>query len=129
MADAVPPDVEALITAEPLVAHLATCADGRPHVAPVWYRYADGTLDVLTTGRKLANVRENPLVAVSIQKDESGRAEWMVAMQGRATVVEDPAATRAAARHINRRYGAPESAYPDNVLVRIEVGSATYRRY
>lgn len=129
MANAVPAEAEALISDEPVVAHLATCVDGRPHVAPVWYAYDDDTVEVLTTGRKLANVRANPFVAVSIQKDEGGRTEWMVALRGRATVVEDETETRAATRRINRRYGANEAAWSENVLVRIEVGSAAYRRY
>lgn len=129
MTDQIPPEAERLVTGEPLMAHLATCVDGRPHVAPVWYRYDDGTLEVVTTGRKLANVRENPLVAVSIQRDDGGDPRWMVTMQGRATVVDDEAERRAAARRINRRYGAPDSAFPENVLVRIDVGSATVRRY
>ena len=129
MTDTVPPEAEALLADEPIIAHLATCVDGRPHVAPVWYAYDDGTVEVLTTGRKLANVRANPRVALSIQKDEGGRTEWMVALRGTATVVEDAAATREATRRINERYGAEETAWPENVLVRIDVGSATHRRY
>jgi nitroimidazol reductase NimA-like FMN-containing flavoprotein (pyridoxamine 5'-phosphate oxidase superfamily) len=38
----VPDEVEELVTSEPLVATLGTCVDGRPHVAPLWYRYDDG---------------------------------------------------------------------------------------
>ena len=129
MTDAVPPAAEELLTGEPTIAHLATCADGRPHVAPVWFAYDDGTVEVLTTGRKLANLRENPRVALSVQKDVAGRTEWMVSLLGRASVVEDEAATEAATRRINRRYGAEEAAWSENVLVRIDVGSATYRRY
>ena len=129
MTDAVPPEAEALLTGEPVVAHLATCVEGRPHVAPVWYAYDDGAVEVLTTGRKLANVRANPRVALSVQKDAGGRTEWMVALRGTATVVEDEAATLDATRRINARYGAEETAWPENVLVRIDVGSATHRRY
>lgn len=129
MTRTVPPEAEERLTDEPTIAHLATCADDRPHVAPVWYAYADGIVEVLTTGRKLANLRANPRVALSIQRDRGGRTEWMVALRGRATIVEDDAATERAARRINRRYGADETAWQENVLVRIEVGSATYRRY
>ena len=125
----VPPEAEELLTAEPLMAHLATCSNGRPHVAPVWYDYADGTLEVLTTGRKLANLRANPRAAVSVQKDESGDAKWMVTLRGTATVIEDEEATREATRRINRKYGAAADAYDENVLVRIDVGSATYQTY
>lgn len=129
MANPVPPAAEELLTSEPLMAHFATCADDRPHVAPVWYHYADGVVEVLTVGRKLANVRRNPRVAISVQKDAGGRAEWMVTLRGTATVVEDERARRAAAERINPRYGVPAAEYPENVLVRVEVGSAQYQTY
>ena len=90
------PEIERLLTSEPLMAHLATCSDNKPHVAPVWYDYAGGVVEVLTTGRKLANIRANPRVALSIQKDERGQAEWMVSLLGTAEVVEDEEETRAA---------------------------------
>lgn len=125
----VPPEIEELLADAPVMAHLATCVDDRPHVAPVWYAYRDGTIEVLTGGRKLANVRENPRVAVSIQKDRGGRAEWMVALQGTATVIEDEAETMEAARRINPKYGGDEGSYPENTLVRIEIGNAMYRTY
>ncbi|WP_162224560.1 pyridoxamine 5'-phosphate oxidase family protein [Halorussus amylolyticus] len=129
MAHPVPPEVEELLTSEPLMAHFATCADSRPHVAPVWYHYADGVVEVLTTGKKLANVRQNPRVAISVQKDTGGRAEWMVTLRGTATVVEDPDARREAAARINPKYGAQAAEYPENVLVRVTVGSANYQTY
>lgn len=125
----VPAEAEELIRDAPLMAHLATCRDGRPHVAPVWYGYADGTIEILTTGRKLSNIRANPRVAVSIQRDDAGRAEWMVTLFGMARVIEDDAEFAAAARRINRKYGADESAWSENVLVRIDVGSASVRQY
>jgi PPOX class probable F420-dependent enzyme len=129
MANPVPAAAEELLTSQPLMAHFATCTEGRPHVAPVWYHYDEGTLEVLTTGRKLANVRENPRVAVSVQKDEDGRAQWMVTLRGTATVVEDEQEGRKAAERINPKYGAEPDEYPENVLVRVEVGSASYQTY
>ena len=126
----VPPDVERLLTSEPLLAHLATCRGGKPHVAPLWYTYDDGVVEVVTTGRKLENLRENPYVSLSVEKSTGGDPEWMVTLRGRATVVEDEAAFRAANRRINRKYGADEDAWEfENTLVRIEVGSASYRTY
>ena len=125
----VPAEAEELLTSEPLMAHLATCSEGRPHVAPVWYDYDDGTVEVLTTGRKLANLRANPRAALSVQKDEHGDTQWMVTLRGTATVVEDETATREATRRINAKYGARADAYDENVLVRIKVGSATHRTY
>jgi nitroimidazol reductase NimA-like FMN-containing flavoprotein (pyridoxamine 5'-phosphate oxidase superfamily) len=128
MAD-VPDAVEELLTSEPLVATLGTCTDGRPHVAPLWYRYDDGAIEIVTSGRKLANVRENPYVALGIEKSTSGQPEWTVTIRGTATVVEDEAAFQTANRRINRKYGADEDAWADNTLVRIDVGSTSYRTY
>ncbi|SEW17378.1 pyridoxamine 5'-phosphate oxidase family protein [Natrinema salifodinae] len=120
---------ERLLESEPLMAHLGTVVEGRPHVAPVWYRYADGVVEIVTTGRKLANIRANPRVAVSVQKDEGGHTRWMVTLLGTATVVESEAETAAARRRINEKYGAEPDAYAENTLVRIDVGSASYRTY
>lgn len=120
---------EELLTSEPLMAHLATCREGRPHVAPLWYRYEDGVVELVTTGTKLRNVRENPKVALSVEKAEAGRARWMVTLLGTATVVEDEAETRAATRKINEKYGADPDAWEENVLVRVDVGSASWQTY
>ncbi|PSP81610.1 pyridoxamine 5'-phosphate oxidase [Halobacteriales archaeon QS_1_68_20] len=129
MAGPVPDRVAKLLTSEPLVAHLATCSGGRPHVAPVWYRYDDGTVEVVVDGRKLANVRGNPRVALSVQQDQGGNPEWMVTLLGTATVVEDDDVFQAANRRINEKYGAPGDAYAENTLVRVDVGSATSKTY
>lgn len=129
MSDAIPPEVEKLLTSEPLTASLATSVDDRPHVAPVWYDYRGGRIELLTTGRKLANIRENPRVALSVQKVHGGDPEWMVTLRGTATVVDDEEATRTATRRINRKYGAGEDAWSGNTLVHVDVGSANYRTY
>jgi PPOX class probable F420-dependent enzyme len=118
-----------LLTSEPLTAHLATCRDGKPHVAPVWYDVQGDTVEIVTTGRKLANIRENPKVALSVSKEDGPRAEWMVTVLGTATVVEDIEATEAATERINRRYDASEAAWPENRLVRIEVGTSSHTIY
>ena len=129
MTGVVPPEVEALLTGDPVVAHLATCSDGRPHSAPLWYRYEDGVVEILTTGRKLANIRENPHVALSMEQDEAGIPKWMVTLRGTATVVEDEDEIREANTRINRKYGVEDDAWSENVLVRIDIGSASYRTY
>ena len=127
----VPREAERLLTSEPLMAHLATCREERPHVAPVWYVYDpdEDVLELVTTGRKLANVRENPRVALSVQKDRDGHAQWTVTLLGTARVADDEAATRAATRRINAKYDASEDAWAENRLVRVGVGSASVRTY
>ncbi|WP_440763733.1 pyridoxamine 5'-phosphate oxidase family protein [Natronorubrum sp. DTA7] len=124
------PEAERLLESEPLMAHLGTSVDDRPHVAPVWYRYADDDIiEIVTTGRKLANVRDNPRVALSVQADDAGQTRWMVTLLGTATVVDDEDEAAEARRRINEKYGAESDAYTENTLVRIDVGSASYQTY
>lgn len=130
MRSTIPPEVEELLTSEPLVAHLATSTDDRPHVAPLWYRYEDGVVEIMTTGRKLSNIRENPRVALSVQKDRDGHPEWMVTLRGTATVVEDEETNRRQNRALNRKYEVKEDSWEDeNTLVRIEIGSVSYKTF
>lgn len=129
MTDTVPPTVVDLLTSEPLVAHLATCRDGRPHVAPVWYRYEDETIEILTSGQKLTNIRHNPRVAMSVQKASGGSPEWMVTLRGRAHIIKDEDTTREQNRKLNEKYGAEPDAWEENTLVRIDIGSSTYKQY
>lgn len=129
MSERVPAEAEELLTSEPLTAHLATCREGRPHVAPVWYRYTDGTVELMITGRKLENLRANPRVSLAVQRAEAGIPSWTVTLLGTADVVEDEATNREANRRINRKYGVEPDAWEGNTLVRVDVGSASYRTY
>jgi nitroimidazol reductase NimA-like FMN-containing flavoprotein (pyridoxamine 5'-phosphate oxidase superfamily) len=128
MSPEIPDEAEALLTSEPLVAHLGTSHDDRPHVAPVWYVYRDGVVEITTTGRKLADIRRNPYVSLSVQKDEDGHPQWGVTIHGTATVVDGTEAG-AVRRRINRRYGADDDAWSENTSVRITVGSVDHWRY
>jgi PPOX class probable F420-dependent enzyme len=129
-----PEEVEELIADAPLSAHLATASEGRPHVAPVWYGYRDGVLSVITGGKKLANVRANPRVAVSIEKQGEHGPEWSVSLLGTATVVEDAERMAEAREHVFGKYrDSDEEGESDggeqDALVEIEIGSATSQRY
>lgn len=148
----VSPEIEELIADAPLSAHFATSVGDRPHVAPVWYGYENGTVSVLTGGKKLENCRRNPRVAVSIEKRSANGVEWMVALQGTATVVEDPERMRAARERIFPKYenrepdggeddtsetAADDDAgendangdEPTGALIEVTIGSATAQRY
>jgi len=124
-------DVEDLIAGAPLSAHLATSVDDRPHVAPVWYVYEEGVLSVLTGGRKLANLRRNPRVAVSIEQAEGAAVEWTVTLRGTARVVEDVERVAAVDGRIGAKYRGEdgEDGEVNGALVEIHVGSATAERY
>ncbi|WP_232700540.1 pyridoxamine 5'-phosphate oxidase family protein [Halobacterium wangiae] len=129
MSQPVPEEVEALLTSEPLVAHLGTSHENRPHVAPLWYTYRDGSIEIVTTGRKLENIQRNPRVALSVQKDEDGRPQWGVTLQGTAEVIEDDEEGREALHRINRKYGVDEDAWSENTPVRIDVDNVKHWEY
>lgn len=125
----VPEEAESLLTSEPLIAHLGTCHEDKPHIAPLWYNYREGNIEIATTGRKLDNIRQNSRVALSVQKDENGHPQWGVSIQGTATVIEDEEERRSTLRRINRRYGADDDAWSQNTPVRIDIGSVEYWTY
>ena len=129
MARNVPERAAELLTSEPLIAHLGTCHDGKPHVAPLWFNYRAGDVEIATTGRKLANIEQNPRVALSVQKDVDGHARWGVTLRGTATVVEDEEEAEEMLRRINRKYGTDDDAWSENTPVRVEVGSTEYWEY
>ena len=92
-------------------------------MAPLWFVVHDGAVELTTTGRKLANLRRNPRVALSVQAGEAADPDWGVTLRGTATVL-DEAETEAVRRRVNRRYGVPEDAWSENVGVRVDVGSS-----
>ncbi|MFW6384892.1 MAG: pyridoxamine 5'-phosphate oxidase family protein [Halodesulfurarchaeum sp.] len=122
-------EAESLLESEPLVGHLATSHDGKPHVAPLWFDYRNGAIEIVTTGRKLANIEQNPRVALSVQKDDEGTPVWGMTIRGTATVIEDDETGRTVLHRINRRYGAEEDAYSENTPVRIDIGSVEHWQY
>jgi PPOX class probable F420-dependent enzyme len=123
---AVPAEVEELISGARLSAHLATSVDDRPHVAPVWYVYEDGVVSFVTGGKKLRNVRENPRVALSIEKADRGRVDWTVTLLGTATVTETPAAVEPVRERVDEKYSNAED-YGFQPLVEVEVRTTAHQ--
>lgn len=134
--------IEERIRDAPLSAHLATSVNDRPHVAPVWYGYRDGTMYVLTGGKKLENVRKNPRTAISIEKaDGEGGVQWGVTLLGTITVVDDPARIADAREWIFDAYDQHETDGGENdgadqegdrteyALLEIAIGSGTLQVY
>lgn len=139
---ALDPDIEARISNAPLSAHLATSVNDRPHVAPVWYGYRDETLYTITGGKKLANARRNPRVAVSIeQNDGYGSVDWGVTLLGHVSVIEDSDRIAEAEEWVYDAYdqhetdgGEEEEFDPgdpgvDYALLKIDIGSASLTVY
>lgn len=129
----VPAEIEELIEGAPLSAHVATSVDDRPHVAPVWYRYADGVVSFVTGGRKLENLRANPRVAISIERATPERVHWTVTLLGTARVVGDGERIAEFDRYAFETYyepgGASDDVSGEQVLVDVDVASATARVY
>lgn len=132
----VPPEVESHLASETLSAHLATSVDDRPHVAPVWYDYRPDaeSLEVVTKGTKLENVRANPRVALSIEQAGDAEPFLAVTIRGTATLTDDEDEVRAATKRIFSRYLGDDvddwddlyrSAYEEasHTLVTIRIGS------
>lgn len=129
----VPQEVEALIAEAPLSAHVATSLDDRPHVAPVWYRYDDGVVSFVTGGRKLANLRRNPRVAISIERAAPEQVHWTVTLLGTARIVGDGDRIAAFDERAFEKYYEPAEPSSDapgeERLVEVDVGSATSQVY
>ncbi|WP_129675316.1 PPOX class F420-dependent oxidoreductase [Candidatus Chloroploca sp. Khr17] len=111
-------------------AKLATVrADGRPHVAPIWFDL-EGDDVVFTTWHtsvKAANLRRDPRVSLCV--DDDAPPFSFVIIEGLATLSEDPVALKTWATRIAGRYMGPEQAaaygarngVPGELLVRIQI--------
>lgn len=92
-------------------AQLATVrADGRPHVAPVWFEM-DGEAIVFTTGEdtvKGKNIRRDARVCLCVDDEQPPFA--YVQVEGTATLSADPAALLDWATRIGGRYMGQERA-------------------
>jgi PPOX class probable F420-dependent enzyme len=85
-------------------------ADGRPHVAPIWYDL-DGDTLVFTTWHttvKAANIRRDPRVSICVDDETPPFA--FVLIEGTATLVDDLDALRSWATRIAARYMGPDLA-------------------
>jgi PPOX class probable F420-dependent enzyme len=78
----------------PNIARLATVRpDGRPHIAPMWFLHRDGLFYFMqrksAAKQKIANLRANPNVAISI--DTCGYPAEAVLVEGTAELTEEQA--------------------------------------
>jgi PPOX class probable F420-dependent enzyme len=98
-------ECRAFLLERPRTAKLATVrADGRPHVAPIWFDL-DGDVIVFTTWHttvKAANLRRDPRVCLCVDDDAPPFA--FVIVEGIAQISEDPAELRRWAASIAGRY-------------------------
>lgn len=123
-----PDEARAFLLARPRTAKLATVrADGRPHLAPVWFDL-DGEQLVFTTWHttvKANNLRRDPRVSLCV--DDEAPPFAFVIVEGVAALSEDPAELLAWATRIAGRYMGPDRAeafgrrngVPGEILVRV----------
>ena len=123
-----PEEYRAFLLERPRTAKLATVrADGRPHVAPVWFDL-DGDTLVFTTWHttvKAANLRRDPRVSLCIDDDTPPFA--FVLFEGVATMSEDAGELLRWATSIAGRYMGSDHAeafgrrngVPGELLVRV----------
>jgi PPOX class probable F420-dependent enzyme len=121
------------------VARLATAGpDGRPHLVP--FTFALGAVDgdngpgdriysavdakpkTTTDLRRLRNIRANPQAAVLADHYEDDWAGlWWVRADGRATILDDPAAMAPALALLADRYPQYRAQRPSGPVISIEV--------
>ena len=84
-------EIDALL-ASPLLARVATVRGDKPHVVPVWFDWDGENLWITNdkSHRKIADLRVNPYLAVSIDETFGGLRFWAVLMEGRAELIEEP---------------------------------------
>jgi PPOX class probable F420-dependent enzyme len=86
------------------------CADGRPHVAPVWY-VLEGDAIVFNTGEstvKGRNLRRDPRAAICV--DDERPPFSFVVVEGTVELSDDPEDLRRSATAIGARYMGPTRA-------------------
>ncbi|HVB90721.1 MAG TPA: PPOX class F420-dependent oxidoreductase [Acidimicrobiales bacterium] len=123
-------EVRIFLTAPPVrTGKLATVrADGRPHVAPIWYEVDDDGALVFTTGARTVkgrNLAHDPRASVCVDDDRPPFS--FVVVEGTVEVSDDLAEVRRWTARIGGRYMGPERAeeygarngVPGELLVRL----------
>jgi PPOX class probable F420-dependent enzyme len=106
-----PAEITTFLLERPRTAKLASVrADGRPHVAPIWFDL-DGDTVVFTTWHmsvKAANIRRDPRVALCVDDDMPPFAYALI--EGTAHMSDDAEALRYWATRIAGRYMGADKA-------------------
>ncbi|MFC4909826.1 TIGR03668 family PPOX class F420-dependent oxidoreductase [Actinomadura gamaensis] len=123
-------EARARLAAAP-VARLATVSpDGRPHVVPITFAVARGSVFTAVDHkpktsrdlRRLANLRANPRAAVLADHyDEDWDRLWWVRADGRARVLSEPSAMAAPLDLLAGRYPRYRDRRPDGPVIEIVI--------
>jgi PPOX class probable F420-dependent enzyme len=94
---------------------VATCAtigrDGQPHLVAMWYALIDGVLwfETKAKSQKAVNLRRDSRVTVMVETGHTYDALRGVALEGHASIVDDPDALWAVGVNVWERYNGPYS--------------------
>jgi PPOX class probable F420-dependent enzyme len=97
---------------EQRVATLATIApSGHPHLVAMWYAVLDGVVwfETKAKSQKAVNIRRDGRVTVMVETGQTYDTLRGVALEGRATIVDDPDALWAVGVNVWERYNGPYS--------------------
>jgi PPOX class probable F420-dependent enzyme len=97
---------------EQRVATLATISpSGQPHLVAMWYAVIDGVVwfETKAKSQKAVNLRRDDRVTVMVETGHTYDALRGVALEGRATIVDDPDALWAVGVSVWERYNGPYS--------------------
>lgn len=103
------------------VATLATIGpSGRPHLVAMWYAVIDGVVwfETKAKSQKATNLRRDDRVTVMVESGHTYDTLRGVSLDGRATIVDDPAALWAVGVNVWERYTGP---YDEEVRPLVEV--------
>ncbi|MEU3270946.1 PPOX class F420-dependent oxidoreductase [Saccharomonospora sp. NPDC006951] len=106
--------------AEQRIATLATVsASGQPHLVAMWYALIDGVMwfETKAKSQKAVNIRRDDRVTVMVETGHTYDALRGVALEGRATIVDDPEALWAVGVNVWERYTGP---YTEEVRPMVE---------
>ncbi len=118
---------------KPLIARMATAdRHARPHVVPVWYAW-DGTtiwISSFASTRKVAELRQNPYLSISIDVAEQNGATRAVILEGKSELITEPREFVASQSYwIYKRYLGDEGVLakepqswihdPENLLIKL----------
>lgn len=97
---------------EQRVATLATIGpSGQPHLVAMWFAVIDGVVwfETKAKSQKAVNIRRDGRVTVMVETGHTYDALRGVALEGHATIVDDPAALWAVGVNVWERYNGPYS--------------------
>ena len=118
---------------KPMIARMATAdRHARPHVVPVWYAW-DGTtiwISSFASTRKVAELRQNPYLSISIDVAEQNGATRAVILEGKSELITEPREFVASQSYwIYKRYLGDEGVLakepqswihdPENLLIKL----------